>query len=319
MAVPADVPSFFAQYKTLVLRYATLARTQGADTISIGNESTPIAGPLFRPYWLDIIGAVRAAFPGKLTYGALPNLALPATLANLEAGVSFWDQLDYIGFSVYPVLSTSPNPTRAELEQGWRRNFYTGIDNVTVLQEYAAITRKQVIFTEVGFISSTGAAANPGRPAQLTDVPNNQLQALLYDVMFQTINARAGDWLAGIFLWQLPSSNASNAPWLVPFLARDYGFIGKPAADVVAMWYSESSTVVRRMADRVFDWAEGMYPGVISPSGVISESAGPYYFRYYPRTDNYLGVSGNRLLYFDPSVGGIRDLGTLTSWFVNIP
>ena len=146
-------------------------------------------------------------------------------MAALESSVSFWDQLDYLGVSIYPQLSTVANPSRDELERNWQRNPFTGTDVIGLLQQYSALTQKQILITDTGYASADGAAIDPGAPAPPGANRNDALQALLYDVLFAAFKSRGGGWLAGLFLWEVPAVNLLNSPGAT-YLATDYTFMG---------------------------------------------------------------------------------------------
>jgi hypothetical protein len=67
--------------------------------------------------------------------------------------------------------------------------------------------------------------------------------------------------------------------------------------------------------DCTFNWLEDQYPAYVAPSRPTSQSLSPYQYRYYSKTNSYLGVSSsNNHLYYVSSNGGMVDLGTLTSF-----
>lgn len=68
-------------------------------------------------------------------------------------------------------------------------------------------------------------------------------------------------------------------------------------------------------ADCLFRWAESQYPQTLAPAGAVSATFQGYYYRYYPGTRVYVGVSSadQRVVYRDPN-GGMNDLGSLTTW-----
>jgi len=67
-------------------------------------------------------------------------------------------------------------------------------------------------------------------------------------------------------------------------------------------------------ADCLFNWAERNLPSLLSPPA-ISQSVGPYYFRYYSNTNAYLGTSSSdgHLYYVVATVP--HDLGLASSWY----
>ena len=66
-------------------------------------------------------------------------------------------------------------------------------------------------------------------------------------------------------------------------------------------------------AERVFAWAEQTYGSLFTPLWQPSHTAGSFYYRYYPSTNSYLGVSENKFYYLGGD-GKLRDLGPLSDW-----
>ncbi len=73
-----------------------------------------------------------------------------------------------------------------------------------------------------------------------------------------------------------------------------------------------SNSIGNAGANCIFDWAETTYPQFFSPSGVVSQTAAPYYFRFYARTGNYLATNsadGHLLVLGQATAGKVLDLG----------
>jgi hypothetical protein len=190
---PTNADEFFRSLGALDNRYAELAEREGVELLVIGHELDCLTGPAYRERWTAIITAIRERYHGKLTYGALPNLYVPATLAEVNNRVSFWAQLDFISFSLYPPLSDEDSPTREELYAGWRVSQFTRSRLLRNLKSWQTVTGKKVIFTEVGYSSRNGAARNPGMASGGRGIPNEALQALCYDVMFDEVSEVSQD------------------------------------------------------------------------------------------------------------------------------
>ncbi|MBS4096230.1 MAG: hypothetical protein KGZ83_05250 [Sulfuricella sp.] len=96
------------------------------------------------------------------------------------------------------------------------------------------------------------------------------------------------------------------------------GSVTKTASAMVTLTklvVAPSSQAVR--ADCVFSWGERIYPELFSPSGAVSKVLGPYYYRYYSKTNSYLGIStGDEHLIYVGLLSGnsILDLGLLSTW-----
>jgi len=74
---------------------------------------------------------------------------------------------------------------------------------------------------------------------------------------------------------------------------------------------------VQQQADCLFSWGERQYAALFQPAPQTSQTAGDYYYRYYPTTNSYVGItlSQQHLVYLDARAGAaIQDLGPLSSW-----
>ena len=64
----------------------------------------------------------------------------------------------------------------------------------------------------------------------------------------------------------------------------------------------------------LFTWAEHTYPGLFNPAGALTQTFGPYTYRYYAGTHDYLGVSTNNRVYYMDEFGTLHDEGPLGDW-----
>jgi hypothetical protein len=88
-----DWRAWFAGYRGAIERIARIAAAEHADALAIGTE---LEKTTYRPEWLEVIAAARAAFAGTLTYFS----------HNVEEAerIPFWTRLDAIGVTLYPPL-----------------------------------------------------------------------------------------------------------------------------------------------------------------------------------------------------------------------
>jgi len=131
-------------YRALVLRWADVAETAGADVLSIGVECKSWSGR-FGPFWMQLIHDVRKHFHGQLTYSANWDEA---------DDVLFWDQLDLIGINAFYPLSDQPEATYLQYAAGAAR----ALEQAEAL---GALVHKPVLFTEFGYTSRPQAAVKP--------------------------------------------------------------------------------------------------------------------------------------------------------------
>lgn len=68
-------------------------------------------------------------------------------------------------------------------------------------------------------------------------------------------------------------------------------------------------------ADCLFNWAEANYASLFAPAGQASAAYQTYYYRYYPGTRAYVGVSAadNQVYYLAPN-GTMSAVGALSTW-----
>jgi mono/diheme cytochrome c family protein len=88
-------------------------------------------------------------------------------------------------------------------------------------------------------------------------------------------------------------------------------------ADVsnIAIYIAKNNTTD---SDRVFDWGQKTFPTLLAGT-VQSGTVSGYYYRYFSKTNVYVGTlgdvtTGGHLFYYDPKAGGIADLGTIQSY-----
>lgn len=68
-------------------------------------------------------------------------------------------------------------------------------------------------------------------------------------------------------------------------------------------------------SDCLLNWAENNYPNLFSPKSDGSQDHPPFYFRYYPNTSSYLGISAaNSHVYYLKQGAALRDVGHLSDW-----
>ncbi|MDD5633897.1 MAG: discoidin domain-containing protein [Candidatus Omnitrophica bacterium] len=181
--LPSD--PWFDSYRDFVLRYAKLAQDNNAEIFSIGTELEATTFDAWSARWDDIIGKVREVYKGTLTYSA--------NWTEYKE-VPFWDKLDLIGIDAYFPLSMNEKPTLEELVKAWSEK----ADEIEKWLIEKNLTEKGVIFTEVGYPSSEGAAKQPW--AAISNIESQEEQANCLEAMFQVLSTRP--WFKGYYVWQ---------------------------------------------------------------------------------------------------------------------
>lgn len=67
----------------------------------------------------------------------------------------------------------------------------------------------------------------------------------------------------------------------------------------------------RSEADLLFDWAEKNFSYLFSPANQSSLEIEGYWARYYPGTDNYVGVKDGMVYVYGEVFGGMQEINTL--------
>lgn len=137
---------FFSTYRAWIAEMA--AHSAGADAFAVGTELDRTVQ--HEHQWREVIDAVRASYPGPLTYAA--------NWTDFE-NVPFWDALDAIGIQAYfPVLDRATAsidvPAQAAFDAGWERI-------LARLRTFGARHDRPFVFTELGYNLSAKAPYEP--------------------------------------------------------------------------------------------------------------------------------------------------------------
>jgi Ca2+-binding RTX toxin-like protein len=224
---PTDIEAFFASYKTQIVEFARLAETTGVETLSIGNELSSLSGEKYRPYWLDIVSAVREVYHGEITYAAATDEAIH---------VSFWDALDIIGVNAYPPLTSSFEPTVEEMVTAWHSvptsNYWAAAMNyespVDFFHSLSLQYDRPLLFTEMGYRSLDGTNIRPGDWNAKT-AQDAQEQRDAYEAFFNVWSGE-GSWFRGAHLWEWDARNM--------FEPTGYSPMDKPAEQLISDWFA---------------------------------------------------------------------------------
>lgn len=217
-----DTAAWFASYGAMVNRYGAVAQSANASQLIIGTELSSMTVSSNTDRWIRLIANVRNYFKGSLTYSA-QRMGYMSDAQQL----GFWPQLDKIGLSAYYGLGSDGSVSA--LQSAWDRY---NRQEVSVL---AARYGKQVIFTEVGYVSRDNATIDPGSGWRLSTPVNTGLQSNAYQAFFQYWANESN--LGGVFFWDWSSD--PNAGGM-----NDGGYTpqNKPAQDVMKKWFTQSGT-----------------------------------------------------------------------------
>jgi hypothetical protein len=200
--------AWFERYQAAVVDIARVAADEKAEGLVIGTE---LERTTQRVEWWDMIAAVRAVYPGLLTYAA-------HNLEEAEA-VPFWDDLDAIGVTLYPVLGADQD---RDARQAVMRAAADRLDRL------AKIHGKPVIVAEIGVRSAAGAAMKPWQSAEeRVAAPDPGLQA---EILADWLVALDRPAIEGILIWRWFTDPAAGG-----LADTDFTVQGKPAERVLCL------------------------------------------------------------------------------------
>lgn len=210
-----DWQAWFNSYKDFIVHYAKMAQENNVELFCIGTELTIPA--VWQPeHWRKVIKSVRAVYKGPITYAANWNEEYQL--------IKFWDELDYAGLDPYFPLSDKDRPTLEDLKEGWKKH-------IEEIENWQKKINKPVIFAEIGYKSSTGAAKAPWEHDVGKEI-DLQLQADCFQALLETFWDKP--WFYGVYWWYWGTNESMGG-------STNRGFIvqNKPAQEVVAKWYKK--------------------------------------------------------------------------------
>lgn len=296
----AKLQTFFSTYQQIAVKYARMSQAAGVELYSLGTETEnlfrtrPGTGSYTNHFGNELramVAAVRQVYDGAVTYdqhyGAIKT---PQHYGGAAGHEELFNDLgmDVAGISAYFELADGkPNRVMSveELETAWEG----------VFQNYLAPMRarypnKPIVFTEVGYVDDLDApldhSSNAGQPKPVhaagTATPGMTQQANIYQALFN-VNARHANLVSGLFFWgndYFPTNPdaCAKVDWSL--------YCNHPARAVVTNAYRAWK---RADADRVFTWAQDVYPGLFGGTFESGTALG-YHYRYYSATGMYLGL-----------------------------
>jgi hypothetical protein len=224
---PTDPGALFASYTRALVGLARLAARERVELLSVGSELSTLDGE--RGPWVKLVRAIRAVYPGALTYSG-----------NWDhfRRVAFYDLLDYAGLCGYFALAPrgggggggagdggdgKPIDTEA-LVASWR--------NLRAqLERFAADLGRPLLFTEVGYLSQRGAAAWPWNEGatEPVDLDDQRRCYHAFRRAWEAPSSRGSSALAGVYFWNWYGWGGEHS--------RGYTPRGKPAVDEIRAFF----------------------------------------------------------------------------------
>lgn len=230
---PTSWALWFENYRNFINYYADLAEANDVELFEVGTE---LRSSQFRESeWRQVISEVRTRFSKNITYAA--NWDSYSTFASLpEYAVNFWDALDYVGVDAYFPLTDSYNPTVEQLLSAWSHAasgwWGTGRNWTDDLYSTYTQTGKEIIFTEIGYISQNGTNTQPWGGFSPPHEIDLQEQADCYQAALEVFKEKT--WFMGWFWWNwetYPDAGGPSDNWYTPQ--------NKPAQDILNQYYYE--------------------------------------------------------------------------------
>jgi hypothetical protein len=177
---------WWEDYGNFVLHYAAIAEQTDVDVFMIGSELVSTEDKKHLPKWRDLIGQVRKAYRGRLSYSA-----------NWDhyREVRFWSDIDVIGMTTYYDLTGGKEATLERLTESWE-----AIKKDILGWHAKEYPKHPILFTEVGWPSQATGAQYPWDYYRATDRPDAALQARCFEAFFRTW-FREKD-VAGFLIWK---------------------------------------------------------------------------------------------------------------------
>ncbi len=218
MSSKEEWDKFIDGYYRWIRHYAIIAEMYNIPILCVGNELSK-ATLQNEDKWIAMFDKLRKIYSGKLVYGA--------NWGNEFEKLTFWNHLDYIGISNYYPISKDLNPTDEELLNG-------ASDVLDKIEEVQRKYKKQVLFTEAGFRSSTAPWQSSFEKDKKLQDTTFASQVRSYEVFYKAAYKR--DWLAGIFWWKWPSYLNDGGDPHNDLYTPNY----KPTENVVRKWYGKN-------------------------------------------------------------------------------
>ena len=243
---PTNWTAWFENYRNFINYYATFAKEYEVELFEVGTELTSSQKCMHADQeWRRVINETRTRFFKNITYAANWD-SYSIYAAKPQSAVEFWDALDYIGVDAYFPLTDSYNPTVEQLINAWSQPasgwWGTGRNWTNELYLTYNQTGKQIVFTEIGYVSQNGANTQPwaglfprGSPEQI----DLQEQADCYQAALEVFKDK--NWFVGWFWWNWETDPSAGSPG-----TPDYNWYppqNKPAQDILCQYYGGSHDI----------------------------------------------------------------------------
>lgn len=197
--------AWFMSYNAYILHYADIAEQTNIEMLVIGCEL--VNSDRRENEWRELVAQVREHYKGLITYNCDKFQ---------EDAVTWWDAVDVISSSGYYSVKI------------WEKE----LDRIEqVIKKFD----KPFFFCEVGCASRSGSEFLPN-DWRFDGETNLASQTNFYQTMFAACDKRA--WVGGFGLWDW---KAHLYPIEIAANDNDYAIYGKPAEEIVSLWFTNNS------------------------------------------------------------------------------
>lgn len=205
---------WFSSYTAFLCHYAEIAEETACEMFCVGCEM--LGTEEKEEYWRETIKAVRDIYHGQLVYN---------TNHGKEAGVKWWDAVDYIGTSAYFRVAQVPGDSVENMKAAWD-------EKKKYLKEISeANGGKQIIFMEIGCRSARGCAMMPYDFTHREFPYDEDEQAAFYESCMRSMWDEP--WFAGFFWWDWYTKIPEKQPEM------GFSIVGKKTEQLVKEWYAK--------------------------------------------------------------------------------
>lgn len=153
---PDDIPTFFENWKKILLAYAKIADQNKIPILCIGCEQFQQSNDSNVGFWKELTSALRAVYP---------NLLLTYAFANAEFSdpnhLALCECLDIIGLNVYPTYVYTEDDNNVTLQDTMQSIAYSpaGKQYYKIVDDISSRFHKNILLTEVGVMPLKGGLA----------------------------------------------------------------------------------------------------------------------------------------------------------------
>jgi alpha-tubulin suppressor-like RCC1 family protein len=309
-----------------------------ATAITYNSEDLNKEGSVYITAYLDPASPLLAAPTASSTrpVNATTRMGDPAVAAvSTSAPVAAvltrngWKQAN-AATPTEPLYSGPLNPSKNTFAMYAASKFDNTKDRGLFCVAYAGASANSAKGLIRSVVSGVDASLNQCPPLQIGSTVDTQPPALPTGVKVSEVGGRVTlSWTASSDNVGVTSYYVYRGATLIAQLGNVTSYIDTSPDASMAVGYSVMACDIAQncsqqttnsrvsLSDCLFDWAERTYSHLFAPAGAPSATLPPYYYRYYPGTGNYLGVSSvdsHVWALGNMTSGNLLDLGPLNKY-----